>query len=98
MTKDRHEGRQTAAALLEQFGPRLEDCRRRAGFKTKKDLALLVGVDQDTVGNWCGSKNYPKHHELLRLCDVLGVTADYLLFGRTQGLSMEAYRRYVVPE
>lgn len=77
--------------MLAEFGSRLTLARRARGFRSRAPLARIVGVHTDTVGTWEVGRNYPKPPELQKLCQVLGVTADWLLFGDPAGLSPQAY-------
>lgn len=44
-------------------------------------LAKLVGMERKTVYTWQWGYTMPNSLILARICNVLGVSADYLLFG-----------------
>lgn len=44
-------------------------------------LAKLVGMERKTVYSWQWGDSMPNSLILARICKVLGVSADYLLFG-----------------
>lgn len=48
---------------------------------SKKRLGELVGVGRSTVYSWCWGDVMPNSLVLARICTVLNVSADYLLFG-----------------
>ena len=82
----------SAQTMQRDFGLRLRQVRTARDFPSLASLARVVRVNPDTVGAWEAGRNYPKVPELLRLCRILGVTADYLLFGDINGLAPEAYK------
>lgn len=48
-------------------------------------LAKLVGMERKTVYTWQWGYTMPNSLILARICNVLGVSADYLLFGSGGG-------------
>ena len=69
------------------LGERIALARKRAGL-SQEALAELVGAGgeasgRSTVSNWETGKFIPDGRFLLKLPDVLGVSADWLLLGRT---------------
>lgn len=48
---------------------------------SKKKLGALIGCDRRTVYEWCWGDTMPNALLLARMCKVLNVSADYLLFG-----------------
>ena len=84
---------------MEATGKRIETARVAAGYDTMKSLAPVIEVDADTLGNWERGRNYPKPAELKKLCDVLRVTSDYILFGSMKGLDPHVAARLLgLPE
>jgi len=72
-----------------QFGGRLRQARKNAGF-TLKDVGLLFkdgpgekALTKGTVGHWETNTTLPNIEQLMYLCRLYGVSADYLLFGRS---------------
>jgi transcriptional regulator with XRE-family HTH domain len=73
---------------------RLQAARVAAGFETASALAEFLGVSQQRYANWDNGVFLPNEIGLLRqLCDALDITADYLLLGRTQGMSRTTYAK-----
>ena len=61
------------------FAQQLKLLRERAGL-SQKELGVKLGVKQQTIGHWeSGIRDGPKPDELLRLCEILGVTCSELL-------------------
>lgn len=48
----------------------------------QKELAATLGLPQQTMSNYISEKRQADYDTLVRICDVLGVTMDYL-FGRS---------------
>lgn len=67
------------------LGDRIALARKRAGLSQGK-LATAVGAgDAGTVSDWENDKSLPEGRFLLKLPEVLGVSADWLLLGRVAG-------------
>lgn len=48
------------------------------------ELGGAVGVERKTVYSWTGGYTMPNSLILARMCKVLRVSADYLLFGEKE--------------
>lgn len=59
-------------------GKRIRDLRKNAGL-TQRELGLLIGVQQTTLGRFERGEIYLSLPKFGALCAVLGVSADYLL-------------------
>nr|WP_213951554.1 helix-turn-helix transcriptional regulator [Tepidanaerobacter syntrophicus] len=73
--------------LLPGFGERLKEAIQRKGY-TQKELSEILGVNQDTITNYVQERSFPKADMLLNICQLLDVSADWLLKGRTEYLDM----------
>lgn len=69
-------------AFWMDFGTRLKDARNDAGL-TGERLGEALGVSKQTIAHWEANRYEPRLMHLARLCEVLGVTADWLLTGRS---------------
>ncbi|MFO1038424.1 MAG: helix-turn-helix transcriptional regulator [Geminicoccaceae bacterium] len=67
--------------LQAAFSTRLKEARARLGL-SQSQLARALGVSANRVHTWESGRNYPLVPDLGRICDLLGVTADWLYFGR----------------
>ncbi len=63
------------------MGMRMKQKRKEKGLCQKK-LAAKLGLSNNHISNLERGKYLPSLPVLLRLCDVLGETPDYYLFGR----------------
>lgn len=61
-----------------EFAGRLQDARQKAGLK-QSDLARKVGVASTTVANYEQGRSDPQIPMLIRLSQVLNISADNLL-------------------
>ena len=73
--------------LLPGFGERLKEAIQRKGY-TQKELSEILGVNQDTITNYVQERSFPKADMLLNICQLLDVSADWLLKGETEYLDM----------
>ena len=60
------------------FGKRLKALRLEKGW-TQEMLAKRLGLSKSIVSAYETSLRYPSYEILVRVCDVYGVSADYLL-------------------
>lgn len=89
--------RRPATDMQMEFSARLRAIRVARGFKTQVAFADRLEVQQKRVSAWENGHSTPDSLELLqRVCDLLGVTADFLLFGDARTLSPESYKALVV--
>lgn len=73
--------------LSDQFDPQLMGIRIKQKRKEKglrqKELAAHLSLSNNHISNIERGKYLPSLSSLLRLCDILGETPDYYLFGRS---------------
>lgn len=82
--------------LQADFGERLAHARSARGYPSQAALARALGVSPTRYNVWETGQGSPQTiGALYDVCQLLGVTSDYLLFGRTEGLSREAYEALV---
>lgn len=62
----------------ESFGERLQKLRLQAGIATQNELAISMGVSQQTVSRWEAGTSRPRKKDLLRLAQILSVHPDEL--------------------
>lgn len=82
---------------LAEFAQRLILARRRI-FRTRARLGRASGVRADTIRTYEESRNYPHPTKLRPIVTALGVTADWLYWGITAGLSGETRALLEGPE
>ena len=64
--------------ILVEIGKRIAESRRSAGF-TQEELANRLGVTPQALSKWEKGVSSPDLEMLTSLCDILGVSADYLV-------------------
>lgn len=57
----------------------LKAARVNAGF-TRAQVAEQVGKSESTIKNWELGKHYPTQPDIEKLCELYGVSYDYLRF------------------
>ncbi len=72
---------------LEDFGKRVSECRQNLNM-TQEMLAGRIGVTPQALSKWERGLSYPDIPLLTQLCQVLDISADYLL-GVDKKLIME---------
>lgn len=71
------------------WNQRLQQARTAAGI-SKAEVAKRVGVSPPTVTDWeSGEIKKIDGENLLRVCSVLGVAPDWLMFGSDHSQAME---------
>ena len=60
------------------FGQKLKLARKNKDY-TQKDLADEIGAKHNSVSDWENDKNRPDPDTIESICNVLDVSADYLL-------------------
>lgn len=64
--------------ILESIGKRIAESRRSAGF-TQEELANRLGVTPQALSKWEKGGSSPDLVMLSTICEILGVSADYLI-------------------
>jgi transcriptional regulator with XRE-family HTH domain len=63
---------------LPEFADKLKRARKDKGI-TQIQLARMIGKDRHSVGNWETDLSFPNAQKLKRICEILDISADYLL-------------------
>lgn len=69
--------------LLKSFAVRLRAAMSRKKGATLQCIAAHLGVAVSTVGAWSQAKNWPKVELHERLAEFLGVSVDFLIYGKS---------------
>ena len=64
--------------MIEDIKARLREEMKRSGMTTV-ELARRVGVSSEMITQYCTTKKLPRLDTFARLCQVLDVSADYIL-------------------
>lgn len=68
------------SALAAAIGQRIRQLRLAHGW-SQTELARRVGVNKSVISFYELGSRFPTYDNLLRICDIFGVSADYLLRG-----------------
>ena len=64
--------------MIEDIKARVREEIKRSGMTTV-ELARRVGVSSEMITQYCTTKKLPRLDTFARLCQVLDVSADYIL-------------------
>ena len=70
--------------MIEQIGQRLKTAREVMDL-TQSQLAHSANVDQSTLAHWERGKTRPSPEKVALMAPVLGVSEEWLLYGRGRG-------------
>ena len=61
-----------------EIGNKIKQLRYKAGL-TQEQLASKLGISAQSISKWEGAQSVPDLEKILKLCEVFGVSTDYLL-------------------
>lgn len=67
--------------MKEEIGKRIKEIRENMNL-TKESFAKLLGISGQYLGIVERGKSYLSIEKLKKLCDLTGLSADYILFGK----------------
>ena len=77
-------------ALAAEIGKRIRELRLQHGW-SQTELGRKIGVNKSVISFYELGTRFPTYENLLRICDVFNVTADYILRGDAiQKMSIDA--------
>lgn len=59
---------------------RLQDLRKKAGY-SQEQVAEQLGLSRQAVSKWEGGQGKPEIDNIVKLMELYGVSADYILLG-----------------
>lgn len=62
------------------FGDRLRSAIKDSGY-SQKEISEILQINQDTITNYVKEKSLPKVDILFKLCNLLKISSDWLIFG-----------------
>lgn len=71
--------------MKEEIGKRIKDIRENMGL-TKEKFAKLLGISGQYLGVVEHGKSYLSIEKLKILCDISGLSSDYILFGKDDNI------------
>ena len=72
-----------ADKMQQGFGKRLRQAREEKGY-TLEHLGERLEITYQSVSNWENEINVPSLNNLIKICEVLEVSSDWLLLGKRQ--------------
>lgn len=73
--------------MLELYERILQETKRN-GLDGNK-IGQLLGLKKSPLTDWKNGKSIPTTEQIIKLCDIFAVSADYLLFGNNKHLSAD---------
>lgn len=77
-----------ADKIQQGFGKRLRQAREEKGY-TLEHLGERLEITYQSVSNWENEINVPSLNNLIKICEVLEVSSDWLLLGKRQSSYIE---------
>lgn len=77
------------------IGKKIADARREKNL-TQEQLAELLSVTRQSISRWESDASYPEMDKVVRLCEILGISSDYLLSDSTESTQGARERRSAV--
>lgn len=65
--------------VRDEFGGKLKEARKKAGYKTQEAFAEAFGCKTESVRNWEQGRTFPEIETLFRLAKFLNFDLDYLI-------------------
>jgi transcriptional regulator with XRE-family HTH domain len=83
---------ETDTSEKDAVAARLVAAREARGL-SQTQLAEMLGIQRQRLSLWENGGSFPNSARMIRtLCDALGISADWLIFGRAGSLPPETYR------
>lgn len=67
---------------------RILDEAKKNGLNGDK-IGSLLGLKKSPLTDWKNGHSIPTTEQIIKLCEILAVSSDYLLFGTTNNLSTD---------
>ena len=64
--------------MVMTFGEKLHKLRKERGL-SQEDLAAQIAVSRQAVSRWEQGTSLPDTENILQLCKLFGISADYLM-------------------
>ena len=76
-------------ATPQGVGARLRALYAEMSMTTVDEFADVLGVERNRASNWLNGYNLPKTPEMTKLCDITGVTLDWIYRGEPGALPLD---------
>ena len=84
------------AAFLKDMGQRIM-VRRKALRMTQEEMAEKLGVSTQMISNLELGKKAIRPENLVKVCDLLGLSADFVLTGANTETAVDAVAEKLIP-
>ena len=72
-----------------RVGLRLKALASELQIPTAEAFAEWLGIGRSRAQNWFGGESLPKPHEMVRICEMTGVTLDWIYRGLSGSLPLD---------
>lgn len=75
------------------FGERLHTSIVACSYRSDAAFAKRIGISAGRLSNFINGRRWPEPELLGQMCEYLGCSADWLLYGKTGGLTVDFMER-----
>lgn len=65
-----------------EISERLQQLRKKENY-SQEQLAEMLGISRQAVSKWESRQGYPDINNIIKLTEIYGVSADYILLGKS---------------
>ena len=76
---------------------RLQELRRKAGY-SQEQVAEKLGISRQAISKWESGQGNPEIDNVVKLTEIYNVSADYILLGRENNISVSELDKKTEPE
>ena len=76
---------------------RLQELRKRAGY-SQEQVAEMLGISRQAISKWESGQGNPEIDNVVKLTEIYNVSADYILLGRENNISVSEPEKKMEPE
>lgn len=76
---------------------RLQELRKKAGY-SQEQVAEMLGISRQAISKWESGQGNPEIDNVVKLIEIYNVSADYILLGRENNISVSEPEKKMEPE
>lgn len=76
---------------------RILEQTKRLGI-SGKELGALLGLKKSPMTDWKNQKSTPTIEQIIKMCEIFAISADYLLFGKSMSPSLNPDQKELIEE
>lgn len=76
---------------------RLQELRKKAGY-SQEQVAEMLGISRQAISKWESGQGNPEIDNVVKLTEIYNVSADYILLGRENNISVSEPEKKMEPE